>query len=124
MGQQPQLNLGVICVYQHVTGGCAEHLAHLCPQGGAHGNVLQIGLGGGKPPGGSDGVLEAGVDTSVRGDDFAKSLYIGGVELGQLPVLQNMDHDLMVGGQLFQYLRIGGIAGLGLFYRGQAQLVK
>jgi len=38
--QQAQLDLGVVGVHQHVAGAGDEHFAHLCPQGGADGDVL------------------------------------------------------------------------------------
>ena len=124
MGQDPQLDLGVVRVHQHTAGGGHEHLPHPGPQLGANRDVLKVGFGGGQPPGGGDGILEAGVDASVGSDDLAQPLHIGGVELGVLPVLQDGVHDGMLSPELFQHLGVGGPAGLGLFHRGQTQLFK
>ena len=124
VGQQPQLDLGVVGVHQHPAGPGHKHGAHLRPQGGAHRDILQVGLGGGQPPGGGDGVLEAGVDAPVSGNDLAQALHIGGVELGQLSVLQHQRDNGVLILQLLQHLGVGGVPGLGLLHRGQPQLFK
>ena len=124
MGQQAKLDLGVVRVHQHPPGGGGEHFPQLCPQLGADGDVLQIGFGGAEPPGGGDGILEGGVDASVRTDDLAQTVRVGGLQLGELAVLQDMFDDGVLAPQLFQHVGVGGVAGFGLFHRGKAQLVE
>ena len=60
----------------------------------------------------------------VGGHHLAQSLHIGGVQLGELAVVQHRPHDLVLGAQLFQHVHVGGPARLGFLHRGQAQLVK
>ena len=123
-GQQPQLDLGVVGVHQLTARRGHEHLPQLRPQLGADRDVLEVGLSGAQAPGGGDRVLEAGVDAPVGGDDLGEALHIGGLELGELPVVQNGLDDGVLPLELFQHLGAGGVARLGLFHRGQAQLVK
>ena len=123
-GQQPQLDLGVVRIHQHPARRGHEHLPQLGPQLGADGDVLQIRLGGGQAARGGDGVLKTGVDTPVGGDDLAQAVCIGGLQLGQLAIFQYLPDDGVGAPQLVQHVGVGGIARLGLFYRGQAQLVK
>ena len=124
VGQQAQFNLGVVRIHQHPPRGGHKHLAQLRPQLGADGDVLEVGLGGAQPPGGGDGVLEGGVDASVGGDDLGQPVHIGGFQLGQLPVVQHCLHNGVLVPQLLQHVGVGGVARLGLFHWGQAQLVK
>ncbi len=91
-----------------------KHLPQLGPQLGAHGDVLQVGLGGGEPPGGGDRVLKGGVDAPVRGDHLAQPVHIGGLQLGQLAVLQNFLNDRVAAPELLQHVGVGGVAGFGL----------
>ncbi len=74
--------------------------------------------------GGGDGVLEAGVDAPVVPDHLGEPVHIGGLELGQLPVLQDAVDDGVLPPELVQHLGVGGIARLSLLHRGQAQLVE
>ena len=124
VGQQAQLNLGVVRVHQHPARRGHEHGADLGSQLRAHGDILQVGLRGGQAAGGGDRILEAGVDAPVGADDLGEALHIGGVQLGQLAVVQNLVDDGMGGPQLLQHLGAGGVARLGLFHRGQAHLLK
>ena len=124
VGQQAQLDLGVVRVHQHLAGRGHKHLPQLGAQLGADGDVLEVGLGGGEPPSGGDGVLEAGVDAPVGGDDFAQAVGVGRFQLGELAVVQNGLDNGVLAPQLLQYLGVGGVAGFCLLHRRQAQLVK
>ncbi len=124
MGKDPQLNLAVVRVHQDAAGFRHEHLPDFRPQVRADGDVLQVGLGGAQPPRGGDQVLEGGVDAAVLMDLLDEAVGVGGFELGEHPVVLNGGDDGVLVLQLFQDIGIGGIAGLGLFHRGQAQLVK
>ena len=124
VGQEAQFDLGVVGVHQHMAFGGHEHFTNLGTQFGADGDVLEVGFRGGQAAGGGDSVLEAGVDAAIVGDDLGQALHIGGVQLGQLAVLQNLLNDGVGHPQLFQDLSAGGVARLGLLHRGQAQLFK
>ena len=124
VGQQPQLDLGVVGVHQHMARGRYEHIPQLGAQLGAHRDVLEIGLRGGQPPRGGDRVLERGVDAPVRADDLGQPVHIGGLQLGVLAVAKNGVDDGVVALELFQHLGIGGVSRFGLLHRRQAQLVK
>ena len=124
MGQQPQLNLGVVRVHQHIARGGDEHFPHFRAQLRPHGDVLQVRLRGGEPPRCGDGVLEAGVNPRVVRDDLGQALHIGGVELGQLTVLQHAVHHRVEAPELVQHLGAGGVAPAGLLSGGQLELVE
>ena len=124
MRQHPQLNLAVIRVHQHTAFFRHEHFPNFRPQVGADGDVLQIRLRRGQPPGGSDQILEGGVHPPVGADFFQQAVGIGGFQLSQHPVVHDGRDDGMLVFQLFQHLRVGGIALAGLFHGGQTQLFK
>ena len=124
VGQEAELNLGVIRIHQNPSRPGNEHLPNLRPQLGAHRDVLEVGFRGGQPSGGGDGVLKAGVNPPVPGNDLGQPFHIGGVELGQLAVLQNQVDNGVMGAEFLQHLGAGGVPCLGLFHRGQAQLLK
>ena len=64
------------------------------------------------------------MDPPIRPDHLGEPVHIGGFQLGQLPVLQDGLDDRMLAPQLLQHVGVGGVASLGLFHRGQSQLVK
>ena len=124
VGQHPQLDLAVVRVHQHGALLRHEHLPDFRAQIRAHRDVLQIRLRGGQPPGGGHQILEGGVDPPVLPDLLDQPVCIGGLQLGQHPVVHDGGDNGMIPLQLLQNLRIGGVAGLGLFHRGQSQLFK
>ena len=67
---------------------------------------------------------KGGVDPSVRSDHLAQTVSIGGFQLGELAVLQDLLDDGVLSPQLLQHLRVGGPPCLGLFHRRQAQTLK
>ena len=124
VGKHPQLNLAIVRIHQHTAPPGDKHLPDFRTQVGAYRDVLQVRLGGGQPPGGGDEILEGGVDSAVGADFFHQSISIGGFQLGEHPVVRNGRDDGMGVFQLFQHIRIGGVAGFGLLHRGQRQLFK
>ena len=124
VGQQPQLDLGVVRVYQHAALRRGEHPPQLAAQLRAGGDILEVWLRGAQPPRGRHRHLEAGAHSPVRLDDLHQPIHVGAFQLGVLPVAQHVRHDGRVVPQLFQHVGIGGPAGLGLFPVGQAQLFK
>ena len=78
VGQQPQLDLGVVRIHQNAAVGWYEHPPNLAAQVGAGGNVLEIRLRGAEPPGGSHCHLEGSVDPTVGVDGLQQAVGIGG----------------------------------------------
>ena len=64
------------------------------------------------------------MDAAVGADDLQKSVGVCGLELGILAVLQHRVDDGVLPAELFQHFGVGGVAGLGLFSRRQAQALK
>ena len=123
VGQQPQLDLGIVRIHQHMARGRHEHLPHFAAQVRAGGDVLQIGLRGAQAARGRYRHLEAGADAAVGVDDLQKPVGIGAFQLGILPVGQHVGHQRLIL-QLLQHVRIGGPAGFRLFPVGQAQVLE
>ena len=123
VGEDAQLDLAVIGVYQHAAGPRHKVGAELAAQLGADGDVLQVGVVGGEASGAGFGLVEAGVDAPILRDDLQKTLDIGGVELLVGAVLQNVLHQRVVP-QGLQSLGVGGPAALGLLAVGQAHGVE
>ena len=70
IAEYPQLDLAVVRVHQYTARGGDEHLANFAAQFRANGDVLEVGIGGAQPAGGSDHVLKGGVNSSVGTDDL------------------------------------------------------
>ena len=66
VGEDSELNLGVVGVDQRPALPRHKELAHLRPQFGPDGDVLDVGLGAADPPGAGLGLVEGGVDAAVR----------------------------------------------------------
>ena len=127
MGQQPQLDLAVIGADQLVALGGDEGLADAAAFLGAHRNVLQIGIGGGQPPGRGRGHGIGGMHPPGLGIDIAgQRVGIGAAQLGQAAPFQHFLGDVMaLGRHFFQHIDIGGPgAGLGLAPAFQAHLAE
>ena len=101
-----------------------EEAAQLPAQFGAHGDILQIGLGGGDAAGAGLRLVEGGMDTAVGTDYLEQAVAVGGLELGQQPVIQQGGNRRMGIAQPFQHLRVGGIAGFGFLLGRQAQFLE
>ena len=59
-------------------------------------------------------------------DQLRQRVHVGALQLGELPVLQHLAHDLVVRRQLFQHVRGGGddLALAVLHRRGQLQILE
>ena len=126
VGQDAQLDLAVVGRQQHeVIAAGHEGAADAPPQLRADGDVLQVGVGRGEPPGGGDGLLERGVQApGGRVDEDRQGLDVGGAELGvDAPVEQHGDHGVRRA-ELLEHLGIGRVAGLGALAARQVQLVE
>ena len=64
VGHQAQLNLRVVGAEEDVAVGGDEGAANFLAVVGAHGNVLQVGIGRGQASRGGDGLVIGGVDAA------------------------------------------------------------
>ena len=103
-----------------------ERLADLPPHGGPHGDILQVRVAGTEPPRAGDGLVERRMHLArLRVDQRGDGVGVGGLELGQFAPLDDLGGDLVaLGGQVFQHIRAGGVARLGLLADGQFELVE
>ncbi len=90
MRQDAQLDLRVIGGEQRPAGLGDERGANLAAQLGAHGDVLQIGVGGAEAAGGRAGLAEARVQAAGGGiDQLGQRVDVGGFELGDFAVFED-----------------------------------
>ena len=91
----------------------------------AHGNVLQIGIAGGKASRGRGRLIERGVDAAVRSGKARQRFQIGGTHFFQLAEFEQGVHHGMLPGKLFEHrLRRGSLPALGGLGRRKAQLLE
>ena len=124
MGKHAQLNLGIVRVHKDAAFPRYEHLPNASAQLHAHGDILQIGLCGADASGGGNRLVEAGVNPLIRPDIDRQSVGIGGFQLGQLPVLQDVLDNGRLPGKLFQHICRRGITCLGLLAPGKLHGIK
>ena len=127
MRGQAQFDLAVIGGQQHIPRLGHERLADLPPDGGADGDVLQVGIGRGQPPGLRAHQAIAGMHAPRLVVDLRlQRIGIGGFQLGQLAPFQHLAghlHALRI--QFFQHALIGAVlAGLALLAAFVAHLVE
>ncbi len=90
VGQNAQLDLGVVGREHLPALAGDERLPDLAALLGADGDVLQIGVAAAQPAGNGDGLVERGMDTSRLGvNHLQKRVGVGGFELRQGTVAQN-----------------------------------
>src|SRR5271155_1780748 len=64
------------------------------PKSSADGNILQVGIGGRKTPRGGSGLSEGGVQAlGCRTNERWQSVHVGGLQLGELAVIENHARD-------------------------------
>ena len=114
MGQHTQLDLGIVRIREQIPLLRDKSPADQPAQLHAHGNILQVRLRGADPARRRDRLVQGGVNPAVRSDAGKKPVRIGGFQFGKPSVFQNLRSDRMLFRQLFQHVRSGGIAGLGL----------
>ena len=84
VGEDPELDLGVIRRQQQAPGRGHEGAANAPALGGPHRDVLHIGVGGGEAAGRRRGLREVGVDApGFRVDELGQGVDIGVLELDQ-----------------------------------------
>ena len=95
-----------------------EDVADPLPFGGAHGDVLEVRLGGGQPPGRGSGLLEGGVHAGAAVHHFVQTHQIAG-QLAHLAEAQQPGEEAMAGGVRVQGLgEVGQRFGVGRVARG------
>ena len=128
MGEQAQLDLGVVGAQQHMALLGDEGLADAPALLGPDRDVLQVGVGRRQPPGRGRRHGEGGVDPArVRVDLLDQGVGIGALQLGQLAPFQHLDRQFVaLGGQGVEHVRAGRVgAGLALLAAAvQAHLVE
>ena len=125
VGQDAQLDLGVVGREQRRALLGHERLAdpHSCL--GADRDVLHVGIGGGEPARGRAELVEGGVDAARRlVDEGRQRVHVGVLELGQPPIGQDPGGQLVVRGQLLEDAFVRGVAGLGLADHRQLELLE
>ena len=120
MGQHNQLDLGVVGGDKKMTRlgveGAADAAAVLVPDG----DILQIGIAAGYTPCGGTGLHKGGMNASgIRVDQLGQGIHIGGFELGQGPMDQDLLGNGIFLGQLCEHRGIRGVAALGLLDGGE-----
>ena len=124
MGHDAQLDLAVVGAGDQAAGGSHKGLAHAPALGGAHRDVLQVGLVAGQPPRDRHSLRIVGVyPAGARVRQLGQFVGVGALELGQAPMLQDLGRQRIVFGQLFQHFFVGaGCAGGGFLDHRQAEL--
>ena len=108
VGHEAELDLRVVGGHEQVAGGGDEGGADLAAEGGADGDVLQVGVGGGEAAGGGADLVEGGVDAAFGVDELREGVEVGGLELGELAVFEDEGGDGVVLGELFEDVLRGG----------------
>ena len=114
MGQNPQFDLRIVGRQQRpaLLAG-HEGRADLPPRLGPHGDVLQVRIAGTEPARGRHHLVERGVHPAGRGmDHLRQGVDVGPLQLGVLPILDDLRRQRMLRGQLLQHVRVGARAGL------------
>ena len=85
---------------------------------------MQVGLVRGDAPGAGHRLVEGGVDAAVGADLLEEAVAVGGAELLDLAVREQVVDDRVLAGQLLEAGGVRGEARLGLLLRRQAEASK
>ena len=124
MCQNAQLDLGIIRVHKFIAVLRHKHLPDAPAQLHPHRDILKIRLRRADPPRRRDRLVKARVNPLIRADICRQSVRVGGFQLRQRPVLENILHDRIVPRELFKDIRRSGIAGLRLLPAGDVHRLK
>ena len=126
MGEDAQLDLGVVEGEQRLALGGDEGLADAAAFLGADGDVLQVRVGRGEAAGAGAGLDVGGVDAAGIGVDvILQRVGVGGFQLGELAPVEDAGGELVHGGEVFEHVGAGGIgAGLALLAAFERHLVE
>ena len=122
--QQPQFDLAVVRIQQYAALPCHKEFPHISSQLCAHRDILQVRLCGGDTSRPGLRLFVYSVDSAVLAHRFQQPVYVGRTQLAVLPPFQHIVHDGIFAPELFQNVRIGGIAGLGFFAMGQLHFTE
>ena len=99
VGQDAELDLGIIGGEEDVAFVGHEGPAESCSPSPARGDVLEVGFARGQPAGRSHGLIVGRVDAARRRiDKLRQGIGVGGFELGHLPVVEDVARQGMDGG--------------------------
>ena len=111
MRKQAQLDLRIVRGHEYMVAlEGHEAFPDAAPEIGAHGNVLQVGIGRRKAPGRRHRLIESGMEPTVSAAQLRQGVDIGSLDLGQLAVFQDEPGQHMLLRKLGQHLGIGRIA--------------
>lgn len=95
MGQYAQFDLQVVRRHQQMPRRGHETFPHPPAEIAPDGDVLQVGVGAGKPPGGRGQVVEGGVDAAVRIGQLRQRFEMVERSFSGLQVFQDAVHQRM-----------------------------
>ena len=127
MGQDPQLDLRIVRGEQLAALVGNEGRSNLGAKLRADGDVLQVGIAAGQPPGSGHRLVEGRMNPlGPRIHQAGKGVHVSGLELGDAAILQHQARHLVVLGQVFQHLHRGGVLPgfLESPGRGQVEFLK
>ena len=124
MGQHPELDLGIIRIHEYIAFFRDKNLPDQSAKFHPYRNILQVRLRAAEPPGSGHRLMKLPVDPPVRPDKVGKAVRVSGLQLGKLPVFQDLRHQRIIRGQLVQHLRRRRVPGLGLLGVGHFQFLK
>ena len=114
VGEDAQLDLGVISAEQGPALLRQEGLADPTAVFGAHRNVLQVGVAAAQPPRCRHRLVEIGVDSpGFRLHQLRQGVDVRALELAEHPVLQHQRHHRVVVAEFLQHGGVGAEAGFG-----------
>src|ERR1700686_5509090 len=127
MGEQPEFDLGIIRCQQKVPGLGDKSGAYLSPKFGAYWNILQVRIGGRQPSRRRSSLPESRMHSATMGANQSRQrIHISGLQLRQLPVIENESWNFVLGSQPFQYIHRGRyFFALPIFNRnGECELLE
>ena len=124
MRQQAKLDLGIVGIDEDVPILRNENLANLTSQFHTNRYILKIWLRTADSSRSRDGLVKSPVYSLIRPDIDGQAFCIGGIQLGELTVIQNHLHYRIIGSQFVQHVGRRRIPGLRLFPVGKFHMVK
>ncbi len=110
MREHAQLNLRVVRGDQPPAGLGDERRADAQAELVTDGNILQVGIGRGKPAGARHGLVETGVQAAgFRMDELGQRINVSGLELGARAVLDDLARQVVLLGERFEHRGFRGI---------------
>ena len=109
VGEQAKFDLRIIGGQKNVAGLGDEGSANAASEFGADGNVLEIRIRGRQTSRRGSGLAERGVEAAGgRVDERGQSVDVGGLQLGELTVIENHAGDGMFFREAFKHIDGGG----------------